>query len=171
MYATSRRQDGRRRAVWCGLKPQPRARDYWISGRTRLHAGLAERPPRPRLRFPSPLRGSDSSRVGDHPDCPANRSRARRTTSSKRSNSLPDLDQPRSRIERRRSEREFILSKTYGQMWLRCVVCRRYARRKLAGLHNDAEMPEAKNRSEASGPSNPTLASTAARAATAVSSR
>jgi hypothetical protein len=28
------------------------------------------------------------------------------------------------------------LSKTYGQMWLRCDVCRRYARLKLAGLHN-----------------------------------
>jgi hypothetical protein len=27
------------------------------------------------------------------------------------------------------------LSKTYGQMWLRCDVCRRYARLKLAGLH------------------------------------
>jgi hypothetical protein len=28
------------------------------------------------------------------------------------------------------------LSKTYGQMWLRCDVCRRYARLKLAGLHD-----------------------------------
>jgi hypothetical protein len=28
------------------------------------------------------------------------------------------------------------LSKTYGQMWLRCDVCRRYARLKLAGLHH-----------------------------------
>jgi hypothetical protein len=27
-------------------------------------------------------------------------------------------------------------SKTYGQMWLRCDVCRRYARLKLAGLHD-----------------------------------
>jgi hypothetical protein len=27
------------------------------------------------------------------------------------------------------------LSKTYGQMWLRCDVCRCYARLKLAGLH------------------------------------
>jgi hypothetical protein len=27
------------------------------------------------------------------------------------------------------------LAKTYGQMWLRCDVCRRYARRNLAGLH------------------------------------
>jgi hypothetical protein len=27
------------------------------------------------------------------------------------------------------------LSKTYGQMWLRCDICRRYARLKLAGLH------------------------------------
>ena len=27
------------------------------------------------------------------------------------------------------------LSKTYGQMWLRCHICRRYARLKLAGLH------------------------------------
>ena len=26
------------------------------------------------------------------------------------------------------------LSKTYGQMWLRCDVCRRYARLKLGGL-------------------------------------
>src|SRR5215813_5882288 len=28
------------------------------------------------------------------------------------------------------------LAKTYGQMWLRCDVCRRYARLKLAGLHD-----------------------------------
>jgi hypothetical protein len=28
------------------------------------------------------------------------------------------------------------LSKTYGQMWLRCDVCRRYARLRLAGLHD-----------------------------------
>ena len=28
------------------------------------------------------------------------------------------------------------LSKTYGQMWLRCDVCRRYTRLKLAGLHD-----------------------------------
>ena len=28
------------------------------------------------------------------------------------------------------------LFKTYGQMWLRCDVCRRYARLKLAGLQN-----------------------------------
>jgi hypothetical protein len=28
------------------------------------------------------------------------------------------------------------LSKTYGQVWLRCDVCRRYARLKLAGLHD-----------------------------------
>ena len=28
------------------------------------------------------------------------------------------------------------LSKTYGQMWLRCDVCRRYARLKLAGLND-----------------------------------
>jgi hypothetical protein len=28
------------------------------------------------------------------------------------------------------------LSKTYGQMWVRCDVCRRYARLKLAGLHD-----------------------------------
>jgi hypothetical protein len=28
------------------------------------------------------------------------------------------------------------LSKTYGQMWLRCDGCRRYARLKLAGLHD-----------------------------------
>jgi hypothetical protein len=28
------------------------------------------------------------------------------------------------------------LSKTYGQMWLRCDVCRRYARLKLAGLRD-----------------------------------
>jgi hypothetical protein len=28
------------------------------------------------------------------------------------------------------------LSKTYGQTWLRCDVCRRYARLKLAGLHD-----------------------------------
>jgi hypothetical protein len=28
------------------------------------------------------------------------------------------------------------LSKTYGQMWLRCDVCRRYARLKLAGVHD-----------------------------------
>jgi hypothetical protein len=28
------------------------------------------------------------------------------------------------------------LSKTYGQMWLRCDVCRRYARLKLAGLQD-----------------------------------
>jgi hypothetical protein len=28
------------------------------------------------------------------------------------------------------------LSKTYGQMWLRCDVCRRYARLNLAGLHD-----------------------------------
>jgi hypothetical protein len=28
------------------------------------------------------------------------------------------------------------LSKTYGQMWLRCDVCRRYVRLKLAGLHD-----------------------------------
>jgi hypothetical protein len=28
------------------------------------------------------------------------------------------------------------LSKTYGQMWLRCDVCRRHARLKLAGLHD-----------------------------------
>jgi hypothetical protein len=28
------------------------------------------------------------------------------------------------------------LSKTYGQMWLRCDVCRRYARLKLGGLHD-----------------------------------
>ena len=28
------------------------------------------------------------------------------------------------------------LSKTYGQMWLRCDVCRRYARLSLAGLHD-----------------------------------
>jgi hypothetical protein len=28
------------------------------------------------------------------------------------------------------------LSTTYGQMWLRCDVCRRYARLKLAGLHD-----------------------------------
>jgi hypothetical protein len=28
------------------------------------------------------------------------------------------------------------LSKTYGQMWLRCDICRRYARLKLAGLHD-----------------------------------
>jgi len=27
------------------------------------------------------------------------------------------------------------LAKTYGQMWLRCDVCRRYASLKLAGLH------------------------------------
>ena len=27
------------------------------------------------------------------------------------------------------------LSKTYGQMWLRCDVCRRYARLRLGGLH------------------------------------
>jgi hypothetical protein len=26
------------------------------------------------------------------------------------------------------------LSKTYGQMWLRCDVCRHYGRLKLAGL-------------------------------------
>ena len=28
------------------------------------------------------------------------------------------------------------LCKTYGQMWLRCDVCRRYARLNLAGLHD-----------------------------------
>src|SRR5580704_10610485 len=28
------------------------------------------------------------------------------------------------------------LSRTYGQMWLRCDVCRRYGRLKLAGLHD-----------------------------------
>jgi hypothetical protein len=28
------------------------------------------------------------------------------------------------------------LAKTYGQMWLRCDVCRRYARLNLAGLHD-----------------------------------
>ena len=28
------------------------------------------------------------------------------------------------------------LSKTYGQMWIRCDVCRRYARLKLAWPHN-----------------------------------
>ena len=28
------------------------------------------------------------------------------------------------------------LSKTYGQMWLRCDVCRRYARLNFAGLHD-----------------------------------
>jgi hypothetical protein len=28
------------------------------------------------------------------------------------------------------------LPKTYGQMWLRGDVCRRYARLKLAGLHD-----------------------------------
>src|SRR5260370_34153925 len=28
------------------------------------------------------------------------------------------------------------LAKTYGQMWLRCDVCRRYARLKLGGLHD-----------------------------------
>jgi hypothetical protein len=28
------------------------------------------------------------------------------------------------------------LSKIYGQMWLRCDVCRRYARLNLAGLHD-----------------------------------
>jgi hypothetical protein len=28
------------------------------------------------------------------------------------------------------------LAKTYGQMWLRCDVCRRYARLKLPGLHD-----------------------------------
>jgi hypothetical protein len=28
------------------------------------------------------------------------------------------------------------LSKTYGLMWLRCDICRRYARLKLAGLHD-----------------------------------
>jgi hypothetical protein len=28
------------------------------------------------------------------------------------------------------------LCKTYGQMWLRCDVCRRYARLSLAGLHD-----------------------------------
>src|SRR5262245_5180924 len=28
------------------------------------------------------------------------------------------------------------LAKTYGQMWLRCDVCRRYACLRLAGLHN-----------------------------------
>jgi hypothetical protein len=28
------------------------------------------------------------------------------------------------------------LSKTYGQMWLRCDVCRRHVRLKLAGLHD-----------------------------------
>ena len=28
------------------------------------------------------------------------------------------------------------LAKTYGQMWLRCDVCRRYARLKLRGLHD-----------------------------------
>jgi len=28
------------------------------------------------------------------------------------------------------------LSKTYRQMWLHCDVCRRYARLKLAGLHD-----------------------------------
>src|SRR6478752_6427775 len=28
------------------------------------------------------------------------------------------------------------LSKTYGRMWLRCDVCRRYARLSLAGLHD-----------------------------------
>jgi hypothetical protein len=28
------------------------------------------------------------------------------------------------------------LSKTYGQMWLRCDVCRRYVRLKLGGLHD-----------------------------------
>jgi len=28
------------------------------------------------------------------------------------------------------------LTKTYGQMWLRCDVCRRYARLKLAGLQD-----------------------------------
>src|SRR5258708_34585930 len=28
------------------------------------------------------------------------------------------------------------LAKTYGQMWLRCDVCRRYTRLKLAGLHD-----------------------------------
>jgi hypothetical protein len=30
------------------------------------------------------------------------------------------------------------LSKTYGQMWLRCDVCRRYARLKLAGHDVDS---------------------------------
>src|SRR5712672_2381549 len=29
-----------------------------------------------------------------------------------------------------------VLSETYGQMWLRCDVCRRYARLNLAGLHD-----------------------------------
>ena len=33
------------------------------------------------------------------------------------------------------------LSKTYGQMWLRCDICRRYARLKLAGLH-DVDYPD-----------------------------
>jgi len=28
------------------------------------------------------------------------------------------------------------LARTYGQMWLRCDVCRRYARLKLGGLHD-----------------------------------
>src|SRR5260370_20453238 len=28
------------------------------------------------------------------------------------------------------------LAKTYGQMWLRCDVCRRYAPLKLGGLHD-----------------------------------
>ena len=28
------------------------------------------------------------------------------------------------------------LAKTYGPMWLRCDVCRRYARLNLAGLHD-----------------------------------
>ena len=28
------------------------------------------------------------------------------------------------------------LSKTYGQMWLRCDVCRHYARLKPVGLHD-----------------------------------
>jgi hypothetical protein len=28
------------------------------------------------------------------------------------------------------------LAKTYGPMWLRCDICRRYARLKLGGLHD-----------------------------------
>ena len=28
------------------------------------------------------------------------------------------------------------LARTYGQMWLRCDVCRRYVRLRLAGLHD-----------------------------------
>ena len=39
------------------------------------------------------------------------------------------------------SDRTFrALSKTYGQMWLRCDVCRRYARLKLAGLLPDQDL-------------------------------